>query len=170
MRSARSPAHDDPEPEPEPSGPLTTVDLVAEQVPAPAGPPPDLSEEDYRILWEQFTDVYSHSQQEYDSSIRPLASAGIGVVVAIGTALHTFNGWAAVSVGAFLASVGFNLLSYGTAQLDMRCRQGALLRTRRYESALRSRWTRYTTILNLLAGAAFVVGGVFVAVFVAKAT
>jgi hypothetical protein len=143
---------------------------VAEQVPASAGPPPDLSEEDYRILWEQFADVYSHSQEAYDSSIRPLASAGIGVVASIGTALHTFDGWAIVSVAAFLASVGFNLVSYGTAQLDMRCRQGELLRTRRYESALRSRWTWVTTVLNLLAGAAFIVGGVFLALFVAAAT
>jgi hypothetical protein len=143
---------------------------VAEQVPAPAGPPPDLSEEDYRILWEQFTDVYSHSQQEYDSSIRPLASAGIAVVASIGTALKTFDLWAVASVAAFLASVGFNLVSYGTAQLDMRCRQGALLRTRRYESALRSKWTRVTTVLNLLAGAAFIAGGVLLAFFVAAAT
>ncbi len=157
-------------PAPAPTGPLNRVEPVAEQVPVEAGPVPDLSEEDRRTLWEQFAEVYAHSQEAWDSSIRTLGAAGIGVTASIGTALHSFSAFAIVAVAAYIASVVFNLFSYGTAQLDMRCRLRALRNSRAYEGAERSRWTKYTTVLNLLAGAAFVVGSAFLAVFVAAAT
>lgn len=145
---------------------------MAVEVPADAGPASagELTEADQRTLWEQFAEVYAHSQEAWDSSIRTLAAAGIGVTASIGTALHSFSGYAIVAIGAYIASVVFNLFSYGTAQLDMRCRLRALRHSRAYEGAERSRWTKYTTVLNLLAGGAFVLGSVFLAIFVATAT
>jgi hypothetical protein len=145
---------------------------VAVDVPPDAGPASvgDLSEEDWRTLWEQFATVYSHSQETFDSSVRTLASAGLGVTVSIGTALHAFSGRAILAVIAFLLSLGLNLVSYGTTQLDMSSRLRTLRTSRRYEDAERSRWTRVTTGLNIAAGAAFVTGGGFLAAFVNAAT
>jgi hypothetical protein len=145
---------------------------VAVDVPRDAGPASvgDLSEEDWRTLWEQFATVYAHSQETFDSSVRTLASAGLGVTVSIGTALHAFSGRAILAVIAFLLSLGLNLVSYGTAQLDMSSRLRTLRTSRRYQDAEQSRWTRVTTGLNIAAGAAFVTGGGFLAAFVNAAT
>ncbi len=129
-----------------------------------------MSEDDYRALWDQFAEVHSAAQKEYDSSIRTLASAGLGVTASIGTALHLFSGRAIAAVIAYLVSVACNVASHVTAQWDMNCRHAALLKTQRYESALSSKWTRRTTFLNLAAGVAFIIGGVFLALFVAAAT
>ena len=145
---------------------------MAVEVPAEAGPPSegDLSEEDWRTLWEQFATVYAHSQETFDSSVRTLAAAGLGVTVSIGTALHAFSGRAMLAVIAFILSLALNLVSYGTAQLDMSSRLRTLRTSRRYEDAERSGWTWVTTGLNIAAGAAFVIGGGLLAAFVNAAT
>jgi hypothetical protein len=129
----------------------------------------ELSEEDRRIVWEQFVEVYAHSQEAYDSSIRTLASAGVGVTVSLGTALDVFPGRGIAAVSAFLGSLVFNLLSYTTAQLDMRARLDCL-RERPYVGIEGNRWTKATKVLNCLAGAAFIAGGALLAAFVASAT
>jgi hypothetical protein len=130
----------------------------------------ELSEDDRRIVWEQFVEVYASSQEAYDSSIRTLASAGIGVTASIGTALHDFSGWGIAAAVGFLVSLFLNLLSYGTAQFDMQTRLRALRRSSQYRGAEGNLWTVTTTTLNALAGVAFIAGGSFLAAFVGTAT
>jgi hypothetical protein len=140
-------------------------------MPTSIEPTPDgqLSEEDRRIVWEQFVEVYAHAQETYDSSIRTLASAGIGVTVSIGTALHAFPGRGVAAVLTFIGSLISNLVSYGTAQLDMGARLECL-RHRQYAGIEGNRWTTTTKVLNLIAGATFVAGAALLAAFVASAT
>jgi hypothetical protein len=67
-------------------------------------------------------------------------------------------------------SLGFNLVSYGTAQFDMRARLRALRMSSEYRGAEGNPWTVTTTTLNALAGVAFIAGGCFLAAFVGTAT
>ena len=62
----------------------------------------ELSTEDRRIVWEQFVEVYGESQKEIGSSIRTLASAGLGVTASLGVALHTFPSEGLAAASAFL--------------------------------------------------------------------
>jgi hypothetical protein len=135
--------------------------------------PPSLVErltvEEQRVLWEQFVDVYAHSQDSFDTSVRAIAAGGLGVTVALGTALKdglTATGKAAACV--FLVGLGANLISYGTAQRDMRTRLDAVAAADR-AGALGNRWTAATHVLNFVAGAALVAGGGLLAYFVATA-
>lgn len=98
-----------------------------------------------------------------------MAAAGLTVTVSIGTALKTFSGWGVVSAIVFLMSLGLNFLSYATAQLDMKSRINDL-RVRREEGIEGNNWTTVTTALNLVAGTALIVGGGFLAYFVATST
>lgn len=128
-----------------------------------------LSEADRRILWEQFVEVYSDSQKSYDGAVRTLAAAGLTVTVSIGTALKIFDGFGVASAVVFLTSLGFNFLSYATAQLDMKTRV-RVLRVRQQEGIEGNNWTRVTTALNSLAGIALLVGGGLLSYFVATST
>jgi hypothetical protein len=129
----------------------------------------ELTEDDRRLLWAQFVEVYTHAQESYDTSIRALASAGVGVTASLGATLHKFPSEGIAAVAVFLSSLTLNLLSYGTAQFDMRARLRSL-GSRTYEGAEGNRWTSATSILNFAAGAAFVAGGLLLALFVSAAT
>ena len=128
-----------------------------------------LTPEDRRTLWEQFVEVYAHSQESYDSSIRGLAAGAVAVTVSLATALQALSTWGVAAVTAFLASLGLNLASYVTAQLDMRARLDSL-RAGREDGTEGNRWTKATTGLNVIAGLTLIAGGVLLAIFVAKAS
>jgi hypothetical protein len=127
-----------------------------------------LSEADRRIVWEQFVDVYAHSQESFDSSIRTLAAGGVAVTVSIAAAFEELGTAGLVAVFLFLISLSFNLGSHATEQLDMRARLDCL-RERRADRIEGNGWTTTTTVLNVLAGAALVAGGVLLATFAASA-
>jgi hypothetical protein len=122
--------------------------------------------EDRRILWEQFCEVHAEQQQSYDGSIRTLAAAGVAVTASLGTALDGLAGWGVAAIILFLTSLGLNLISYVTAQRDMKVRLESLAEHGLTDAVEGNIWTTWTTALNLGAGAALVVGGVCLAVFV----
>jgi hypothetical protein len=128
-----------------------------------------LREEDRRILWEQFVEVYAHSQKSYDDAVRALAAAGVALTVSLATALHHFATSGLVAVIFFLVSLGLNLASFGTAQADMKTRI-AYLRARKTDGIEGNRWTTVTTALNGAAGAGVLTGSVLLAVYIAHAT
>lgn len=127
-----------------------------------------LSEDERRTLWEQFTEVHAESQEAFDTSVRTLAAAGVAVTVSLATALKGLDGTGTAAVAAFVVSLSLNLLSFLTAQLDVR---GRLASLRRGEAAGvdGNAWTVVTTILNLGAGAALILGAVLLTLFVADA-
>jgi hypothetical protein len=127
------------------------------------------SDEDRRILWEQFVEVHGQTQETYDSSLRTLAAGAVGLTVSLATALHRLPASGVAAVVLFLASLALNLVSYGSAQLDMRARINCL-REKRTEGVEGNQWTRATTCLNVGAGAVLVAGGVLLAVFIAQST
>jgi hypothetical protein len=130
----------------------------------------ELTDDERRILWEQYVDTYVESQRTYDSSVRTLAAAGVAVTVSLATALDQFGTPGKRAAAFFLASLLFNLISYATAQRDMSGRLDSLSR-RDDEGALEgNRWTKLTHVLNFLAGAALIAAGVYLSKFVAKAT
>jgi hypothetical protein len=129
----------------------------------------ELSDEERRTLWEQFVEVYAHSQESYDSSIRTLAAAGVGVAVSLAAALESLNTAGVWAIVLFLSSLGWNLGSYATAQLDMRTRI-ACLRDDRHEGLEGNRWTVATRVMNVAAGAALIAGGGLLALFVSSET
>jgi hypothetical protein len=55
-------------------------------------PKTELTPEERQTLWEQFVDVYAHSQESFDTSVRTLAAAGVATTVSLATALHHFDG------------------------------------------------------------------------------
>jgi hypothetical protein len=128
----------------------------------------DLSDEQRQTLWEQFVELHGDAQENFDNSVRTLAAAGVAVTAAIATALDGFETAGAWAVGLFVASLIFNLASYGTQQLDMRARMDCLRRdeTDTYKGVEHTRWTRVTAFLNLSAGAAFVIGAIVLCIFV----
>jgi hypothetical protein len=125
----------------------------------------ELSDEERQILWEQFGDVHARSQQAYDDAVRTLAAAGVAVTVSIAAAIGGLGETGSAAVFAFLGSLVLNFLSYATVQFDMRTRQDVVRRGVR-EGIDGNRWTVGTTVLNALAGAAFIAGGALLSVFV----
>jgi hypothetical protein len=125
----------------------------------------ELSEEDRRTLWEQFVEVYAKSQESYDSSVRTLAAAGVGVTASLATALHILGPQGTAAIALFLASLACNVTSHVTAQLDMRVRLACLGKglDEGYDS---NRWTTSTWLLNIFAGVALTAGGVLLAIYV----
>ncbi len=101
--------------------------------------------------------------------MRTLAAAGVAVTVSLGTALKAFDGSAIAAACLFLGGLGANLVSYQTAQKDMEARLNSLA-AREDGGALESRWTPWTRWFNYAAGVALFLGGVFLAIFIAKAT
>jgi len=125
-----------------------------------------LSEQDYRVLWEQFAEAHAKSEESYDSSVRTLAGGGVGVTVSIATALHALPTVGIGAVAAFLLSLTLTVASHLTAQADMKCRLAAL-EAGRHDELRGNKWTRATLWLNGAAGGALLVGGALIAAFVA---
>jgi hypothetical protein len=127
-----------------------------------------LTAEEAQTLWAQFVEVHAESQDAYDSSLRTIAAAGAAITVSLATALKGISHSGIAAVVLFLLSLGFNLASYVTAQVDMKARTRAL-RRREYEAVEGNRWTTATTGLNVVAGLAVLVAGGFLAWFVGTA-
>jgi hypothetical protein len=144
---------------------MSAMAVATAEEPEEAG----LREEDRRILWEQFVEVYAHSHKSYDDAVRALAAAGVALTVSLATALHHFATSGLVAVIFFLVSLGLNLASFGTAQADMKTRI-ACLRARKTDGIEGNRWTTVTTALNGAAGAGVLTGSVLLAVYIAHAT
>jgi hypothetical protein len=133
----------------------------------------ELTEDERRILWEQFVETYTDSQETFDASTRTLAAAGVAVAVTLGTALKDFGWWGIGAVLLFLVSLGANLVSYATAQKDMSTRLVYLQADEGEEvdgDEWGNRWTKRTTWLNVAAGVTLLLGGVLLAGFVWTAT
>jgi hypothetical protein len=130
----------------------------------------ELTPDQRERLWEQFVEEHAKAQEQFDSSVRTLAAAGLAVTVSLATALKTLSGTGLAAVGLFLVSLGLNILSYVFAQLDMGARLTALGTTHGYKGAERSRWTTVTWLVNVGAATALVGGGVLLVVFIASAT
>ena len=123
------------------------------------------SEEDRRVLWEQFVEVHGHQQEAYDSSIRTLAAAGVAVTASLGTALKEFNGYGVAALILLLCSLGLNLVSHWTSQRDMTTRLDSLRAHGGTAAVEGNRWTKATHTLNFLAGLALLSGGGLLAAF-----
>lgn len=129
----------------------------------------ELTDEDRLTLWEQYVEVYAESQDSFDTSVRTLAAAAIAVTVSLATALKDFDNVGVAAVSVFVASLSANVLSFFSAQLDMRarlvCVEGRVL-----DGIDGNRWTRVTTSLNVVAGVTLIVGASLLAWFVASST
>src|SRR5690242_17395204 len=113
----------------------------------PATTEPDaLTEDERRILWEQFGSVLAESQESYDNAVRTLAAAGVAVTVSLVTAIHEIALSGIAALIAFVVSLGLNLLSFATAQVDMRRRLAHLRR----KATAPSEWNRWSTTTTVL--------------------
>jgi hypothetical protein len=107
----------------------------------------------------------------FDSTVRTLAAAGVGATVSLAAALHGLTGPGVAAVALFLASLTCNVVSYVTAQCDMKGRLDALRQAGggAYPKEVEgTKWTRWTTGLNGAAGLALVAGGAVLAWFISS--
>jgi hypothetical protein len=126
---------------------------------------PPLSHDERLKLWEQFVGVHAEAQKVFDDSVRTIAAAGVAVTVSLATALKGLDGKGVASVALFLASLGFNVVSYATAQLDMNARLDSL-REGRSDGVDGNAWTKATTAFNVGQGVAVIAGGALLAAFI----
>lgn len=120
-------------------------------------------------LWEQFVSEHGKAQEDFDSSLRTLAGAGLAITVSLATALNGLPGTGLAAAATFLGSLLLNLGSYVFVQLDMNARREALKENpATFEGAERSRWTTWTWLSNVGAGAALLAAGVLLVVFIAR--
>jgi hypothetical protein len=127
----------------------------------------ELTEEQRKALWEQFVTEHGKAQETFDSSLRTLAGAGLGITVSLATALKTMPSSGRWAAGLFLASLLVNLGSYVSAQLDMRTRMETLKKNvATYEGAEHSAWTTVTWVMNVAAGLALLAGGILLVIFI----
>lgn len=130
-----------------------------------------LTEEQRKALWEQFVAEHGKAQETFDSSLRTLAGAGLGITVSLATALKTLPGAGIATASLFLASLLVNVLSYVSVQLDMRERMARLkVSGATYQGAERSCWTTVTWVMNVAAGLGLLAGGILLVVFIARQT
>jgi hypothetical protein len=128
-----------------------------------------LTPEQREKLWEQFVQEHGKAQEDFDSSLRTLAGAGLAVTVSLATALRTMPHTGLWAAGLFLGSLFLNLGSYVFVQLDMRARMGSLRKSpTSYAGAERSKWTTWTWLMNVGAGVALLAGGVLLVIFIAR--
>ena len=99
------------------------------------------------------------AQTSYDDSVRNLAAGGIAVSATLAAAFKDIGWTIAVAVTFLAVALFFNMLSHGTAQLDIAQRLHA---TRQLERAgsLGNCWTTVTTVLNVLAGVTVLGAGI----------
>jgi hypothetical protein len=127
-----------------------------------------LTAEQREKLWEQFVREHGNAQEAYDSSLRTLAGAGLGLTVSLGVALEELPSSGSWAAALFLVALLLNLGSYVSVQLDMRARLGALREhPAGYRGAERSRWTTLTWLANVAGGLALLAGGLLLLAFIA---
>jgi len=125
-------------------------------------------EETWRALRLQYARAHAQAQEVYDASIRTLAGAGVAVTATFISALKEADRWALAAIVLFLTALAANLLSYATAQADLRERI-RLIDDHNERAFKETRWTRGTWILNVIGGVALLCGGIMLALFVWKA-
>ena len=131
--------------------------------------PQELTSDQRKALWEQFVAEHGKAQETFDSSLRTLAGAGLALTVSLATALKTLPHIGVVAAALFLASLLVNLISYVSAQLDMRKRLKRLkVSGATYEGAERSLWTTVTWAMNVAAGASLFAGGIVLVIFISR--
>lgn len=128
-----------------------------------------LTKEQREKLWAQFVTEHSKAQEDFDSSLRTLAGAGLGITVSLATALRALPITGLVASAFFLGALLLNLGSYVFVQLDMRARLNALTsHPADYRGAERSRWTTWTWLMNVGDGLALLAGGILLVVFIGR--
>lgn len=128
-----------------------------------------LTQEQRVTLWEQFVREHGKAQEDFDSSLRTLAGAGLGITVSLAAALKGMPATGLAAAATFLGTLLLNLVSYVFVQLDMNARRESLkTHPTSYEGAERSRWTTWTWGTNVGAGATLFAGGVLLVVFIAR--
>ena len=126
-----------------------------------------LTKEQRVALWEQFVTEHGKAQEDFDSSLRTLAGAGLAITVSLATALKALPDTGLAAAALFLASLLVNVGSYVFVQLDMRTRMNALkVSPAEYQGAERSVWTTWTWLMNVAAGVTLLAGGVLLVVFI----
>jgi hypothetical protein len=130
---------------------------------------PGLSPEEQQKLLEQYSDAFSDSQRTYDASLRTFAAGGLAVTTSLGTALDQLGWTGVIAIVLFLGTLVTNLVSYWSDQRDLRCRVDGVF-VADPVAASGNRWTKLTTTLNYVGGAALIAGGAFLAIFVATTT
>jgi len=129
----------------------------------------DLKPEQRERLWEQFVTEHGKAQEDFDSSLRTLAGAGLAVTVSLATALKTMPGSGLWAAGLFIGSLLLNLGSYVFVQLDMRARMDCLTKNpTSYKGVEESRWTTFTWLTNVGAGLTLLAGGVLLVLFISR--
>jgi hypothetical protein len=130
-----------------------------------------LTREQREKLWEQLVAEHGKAQEAYDSSLRALAGAGLGVTVSLGVALKELPATGIWAAGVFLFALFVNLASYVFVQVDMGKRMAALSEDPyEYEGAKPGRWTTWTWGANVLGGLGLLAGGVLLIRFIAEST
>jgi hypothetical protein len=98
--------------------------------------------------------------------VRTLAAAGVAITASLATALHGLTGAGVAAVTLFAISLGANVTSHATAQMDMRKRIQCL-RTGQHDGLESNGWTTKTHVLNATAGLTLIAGTILLARFVA---
>ena len=128
----------------------------------------ELNEAQRQTLWEQFVREHGKAQEDFDSSLRALAGAGLAVTVSLATALKALPDSGLAAAALFLAGLLINVGSYVSVQLDKRLRMDRLkVSSATYKGAERSGWTTVTWAMNVAEGLAVVAGGILLVVFIA---
>ncbi len=112
----------------------------------------------------QFVDAVDHAEDSYDDSIRYLAAGGVAVTASIATARHGLSANGVKAITVLLISLGLTVFSHQVSRRDMlhRIRE---LNAERYDPSKYGWRTRLTAGMNLLAGAALLIGGIYLALF-----
>ncbi|MFN0156353.1 MAG: hypothetical protein ACKVUT_18410 [Gaiella sp.] len=133
----------------------------------PTDHPPPLRDDERTALWKQYARAHAEAQENFDTSTRTLAAAGVAITVALVTALKVTEASAVCAIVLFLLSLACNLLSYVTAQLDLRERLD-YVRAGKAKGREETGWTHGTWALNTLCGSALFAGGCFLTYYVAS--
>lgn len=123
--------------------------------------------EERKTLWRQYAQAHAKAQETYDASIRTLAAAGLAVTVTLATALESLDGYGTTATTALVIALGANLVSYATAQMDLR-RRLKFVKVSDARGREPTFWTTLTFLLNLVAGLGLLAGGLFLAWFVSS--
>jgi hypothetical protein len=148
---------------------------MTEQNPAAADPTAGfyssgpLKDEEVRQVVDELEAAYSRSQQAYDASIRTIAAGAVAVTGSLVAALEVAGWSGSLAVAFSVAALGFNLLSYGTAQRDTRTRIARAIERDRV-GVFESRWMKLTTFLNAGAGVLVMASGCALGVFLLSHT
>lgn len=127
----------------------------------------DLTDDEQKVLIDQFEQAYSRSQTEYDTSVRTIAAASVAVTASLAAALKEAGWSGTLAVALSLGSLAANLASYWTVQFDTAARIKSVW-ARDRAGAFGGRWRKTTTFLNATTGILLLCAGVCLVVFVSS--